>query len=156
MTGSKRDDRVDFVFLARNLKRSAPNSDLLNVEELGLHDMRLPGSFPADIALGIVGRLRWRAEDQSKKFRLTYAVRAWNPASPQPTLIKAFGGDIDLVAEQPSPFPHHESGLMPAQFAAGLHIRVTGYGTVVVDVLLDDAAIASEPFAVIPGPPSST
>jgi hypothetical protein len=104
--------------------------------------------FARRLGLIIVGRLRWRAEDADKRFRITYAVRAFNSNSPQPTLLGS--APVDIEARSASPFPHHEFGLYPAQFLSHLIIKLSGYGTYVADVLLDDKVIASEPFAVFP------
>jgi hypothetical protein len=146
-----KDPRVDFVFLAREVGPAFPGGNLVNVRELGLYDILLLGSLPADIGVVIVGRLHWRAEDADKQFRITYAVRAFNSQSPQPTLLDS--APVTVEAE-PSPYPHHESGFYPAQILSHLIVRLTGYGSYVADVLLDGTVIASEPFAVIP--PDST
>ena len=141
-----KDPRVDFVFLAREVGPAFPGGNLVNVRELGLYDILLLGSLPADIGVVIVGRLQWRAEDADKQFRITYAVRAFNSQSPQPTLLDS--APVTVEAE-PSPYPHHESGFYPAQILSHLIVRLTGYGSYVADVLLDGTVIASEPFAVI-------
>jgi hypothetical protein len=148
MTGLPKDPRVEFVFLASQLEPSFPSGTLLNVTELGLHDIFVPGSFPANILLFIVGRLQWSTDDRDKQFQLSYQVRAWQEAAEQPALLHS--DPMMIGADQPSPFPHHESGLMPAQFLSRLVIAVPRLGTFVVDVLLGDAVIASVPFAVLP------
>jgi hypothetical protein len=149
VTGINRDPRLEFVFLAKSLKPSFPGGSLLDVSELGLHDVLVPGAFPATIRLWVVGRLQWREEDKGKQFHVSYAVRAWKATAAQPAL----GDDAftpDVSAEQPSPYPHHEASLLPAQFLSPLTITLPGYGTYVVEVLLDDEVIASAPFAVLP------
>jgi hypothetical protein len=152
VTVGPKDPRVDFLILAREVGPEFPGGNLVNVRELGLYDiLLLLGSLPADIGVVIVGRLQWRAEDAGKQFRITYAVRASNSQSPQPTLLDSapFTGEAE-----PSPYPHHESGFYPAQILSHLIVRLTGYGSYVAEVLLDGTVIASEPFAVIP--PDST
>lgn len=144
--------RVDFLFLAREVGPEFPGGNLVNVRELGLYDRLQLDSLPADIGVVIVGRLQWRAEDADKQFRITYAVRAFNSQSPQPTLLDS--APVTVEPGQPSPYPHHESGFYPAQILSHLIVRLTGYGSYVADVLLDGTVIASEPFAVIP--PGST
>lgn len=149
MTIQPKDPRVEFVFLARYLEPAFPGGSTLNVTELGFHDLyAAEGKLPAYWRLWIVGRIHWRSEDTDRKFRIKYSVRAFNDNSEQPSLVGSY--PVTIEAGQPSPFPHHSSGLMPAQFASYLDMTIPAFGTYVVDVLLDGMAIASAPFALVP------
>jgi hypothetical protein len=85
VTIQPKDPQVEFVFLARYIEPAFPGGNTLNVTELGFHDLyAAEGKLPAYWRLWIVGRIHWRSEDTDRKFRITYAVRAFNDNSEQP------------------------------------------------------------------------
>lgn len=91
VTVRPKDPRVEFAFLAKNARPAFPGGGLLNVTELGLHDLYAQeSSLPDTTRLWLIGRLQWRSEDADKQFQITYAVRAYNEKSQQPRLVNSY------------------------------------------------------------------